>query len=158
MPSCRGYPYDSGGVFELHTLSWDKDVLALDLGYNHGLLPAAYKYATGQSFWDEVRRTVVTACPGCTECPRIADLDYDLYFALGAQDFDQKAIKVKEFLEQRAQQTWLRPGVPKLFSVVLKCLNSRANLVTSLVEFQQRHGYANTRQVVDQFSDCLLSQ
>lgn len=159
MPFWCGYPYNDGGVFELNTLAWDKDVLVVDLGSDHARLPTAYEHATGQSFWTEVRRTVLTACPGFKERPHIAELDHDLYFALGTKDdasFQRQAIKVKEVLEQRAK--WLRPGVPKLNSMVISFLNSRANLVMSLLEHQRRKGYSDTRQLVDQFSDCLLSE
>jgi len=155
----RDYPYDNGGVFELKTLPWDKDVLVVDLGFDHLRLPAAFEHATGQSFWAEVRQTVLTACPGSKERPHIADLDHDLYFALSTKDdasFERQAVKVKEILEQRAKQKWLRPGVPKLNSMVISFLNSRANLAMSLLEYQRKKGYSDTRQLVDQFSDCLL--
>jgi hypothetical protein len=160
MPSWREYPYGAGGVFELDTLTWDKDVLVIDLGRDHTRLPTAYEHATGQSFWGEVRRSVLTACAGSKERPHIADRDYDLYFALGTKDdasFERQAIKVKEVLEQRAKQIWLRPGVPKLNSLVISFLSSRANLVMSLLEYQRKNGYSDTRQLVDQFSKYLLS-
>ncbi len=133
----------------------------VDLGPDHARLPIAYEHATGQSFWAEVRHTVLTACAGSKERPRIADLDHDLYFALATNDyasFERQAIKVKDVLEQRAEQIWLRPGVPKLNSLVKSFLNSRASLVMSLLEYQRQKGYSDTRQLVDQFSDCLLLQ
>ncbi len=159
MPSWRGSPYNAGEVFDLHTLYWDKNVLVVDLGRDHARLPTAYEHATGRSFWAEVRHTVLTACEGSKERPHIAELDYGLYFALGTKDdasFERQAIKVKEILEQQAMQIWLRPGIPKLNSMVMSFLNSRANLVMSLLEYQRKKGYSDTRQLVDQFSDCLL--
>lgn len=152
MSSWRGYPCGGGGVFDLYTLTWDKGVLVVDLGYDHARLPTAYEHATGQSFWAEVRHSVLTACAGSKERPRIADLDHDLYFALGTKDeasFERQAIKVKEILEQRAKQIWLRPGVPTLNSMVISFLDSRANLVMSLLEYQRKKGYSDTRQLVD---------
>lgn len=159
MPFWR-YLYNAGGVFELHAFPWDKDVLVVDLGLANAWLPTAYEHATGQSFWAEVRCSVLTACAGSKE-HSIADLDHDLYFALDAKDdasFEQQATKVKEILEQRAKQIWLRPGVPTLNSMVILFLKTRANLVMSLLEYQQKRGYSDTKQLVDQFSDCLLLQ
>lgn len=161
MPYYRDYPYNDKGVFELDTLYWTEDVLVIDLGGDHHRLPSEYEHATGQSFWEEVRRTVLTACPGSRETSSVPDLDYDLYFALGTQNdatFERQAVKVKETLERDAEQVWLRPGVPKLHSIVRKYVSRRANLVMSLLEFQQKYGYADTRQLVEQFSDCILSQ
>ncbi len=155
----RDYPYDNGGVFELTTLTWDKDVLVVDLGFDHLRLPEAFEHATGQSFWAEVRQTVLTVCPQSKERSHIAELDHDLYFALSTEDdasFERQAVKVKEILEQRAKQKWLRPGVPKLKSMVISFLNSRANLAMSLLEYQRKKGYSDTRQLVEQFGDCLL--
>ena len=161
MPRWREYPYAVGGVFTLHTLHWDKDLLVVDLGCDHRGLPNVYEHATGQNFWQEVRRTVLEACPGSKERPHLPDLDYDLYFALGTMNdvaFRSQAVKVKEVLEQRAQQVWLRPGVFKLHSMLTKYLGSRANLVMSLLEFQHKRGYNDTRHLVEQFSDCILLQ
>ena len=152
--------YPSDGVFEVTTFSWDKDELAVDVLSDYRRLPVEYNHATRQNFWDEVCSTVLTACPGCTRTRYLFPDEYALYFKLGSMDGEtrvQTAIRVKELLDQRAQQIWVRPGVPRLFSMVLKCLSSRGNLVTSLMEFQQRHGLTETRQVVDEFSDHLLS-
>ena len=161
MPFWREYPYSEGGVFELESLPWDKDILAVELGSDHGRLPKEYHHATGQIFREDVRRTVLTACPGAKQCPRLPDLDYDLYFALGTENdaaFNSQATRMKEILERRAEQVWLRPGVPKLHCMVTKYLSSRANLVMSLLEIQQKHGYADTRHLVEQSMDCILSQ
>ena len=105
-----------------------------------------------------MRLTVLAACPGSEARPHLPDLDYDLYFALGTEDgatFEQSAVNVKHALELRARQVWLRPGVPKLHSMVIQYLSNRANLVMSLLEFQQKYGYSETRQLVEQFKICL---
>ena len=158
MPFWRIFPYDNGGVFELDTLNWDKDILTVDLALDYTRLPTEYSQATGQIFWDEVRLTVLAACPESKQSPHLPDLDYDMHFALGAKDdatFQRIAVKVKQALEQKARQVWLRPGVPHLHAMVTQYLSKRENLVMSLLEFQRKHGYSETRQLVDQFRTCL---
>ncbi len=64
--------------------------------------------------------------------------------------------QLENMLEARAQQKWLRPGVPKLFAMTRKHLRNPRNLVPSIIEFQRNHGYADTKLVIDQFEDQLL--
>lgn len=153
------YPYDDLGVFELDTFSWDKDLLAVSLTSKYTALPREYQHATGQDFWKDLRNTVLACCPGSSKAPCLADLDCDLYFNLGtelsAAMFERCALKVKEAVEQRAVQVWLRPGVPTLFSMVTKKLMTRGSLVASLMEFQHKYGYHASKQITAQYSPCL---
>ena len=82
-----GNTYSAGRVFRSHIPHWDRNVLVVDLACDHARLPTDYEYATGQSFWAEVRHTVLTACAWSRERPHIADLDHDLYFALATNDY-----------------------------------------------------------------------
>lgn len=157
----REYPYNLQGVFQLSNLPWDKDVLAMNLCFDHFDLDRVYEKTTDTSFWDDVRRTIMKACPRSEEQPYIADLDYDLYFALkckNAADFHTKACKVKQMLEQRAEKVYLRPGVPKLYTITKNYLKNKTNLVMSLIEFQEKYGYKQTRELVVQYGDVVLTQ
>lgn len=156
----RQYPYNSQGTFQLRTFPWGKDVLVIDLTYDHFCLDRAFEKATEANFWDDVRYTVMTACPSCEEHPHIPDLDHDLYFELKCsdeKDFEQQACKIKEILEQRAEKVYLRPGVPKLYTITKNYLKNKTNLVLSLIEFQEKYGYQQTKELVDQYEDVLLN-
>lgn len=152
------YPYNEGGVFRLGTVYWRQNLLGFELNFEHDQLPSEYNHATGQSFWDEVSRTIRLACPGSEQYSGCHS-DYDMIFIIGVKtlsEFQLQACKAKQMLEERAEQTWLRPGVPKLYSLVTDYLKEQGNLVLSLIEFQRKYGYLETRQLVAEFSECIL--
>ena len=153
------YPYNLQGVFQLSFLPWDKDLLAMDLSVDHLGLVREYEKTTDTSFWDDVRKTIMKACPGSKEHPYIADLDHQLYFAFkckNAADFHKSACKVKQMLEKRAEKVYLRPGVPKLYTITKNHLKNKTNLIMSLLEFQEKYGYQQTKELVAQYGDVLL--
>ena len=70
--------------------------------------------------------------------------------------FEQQCERVKNTLETRPEQRWLRPRVPALLVMVKKYLNNKKHLLASTIESQRCHGYAATKTVIDRFEGDLL--
>lgn len=147
--------------FTVNTLGFDDSVLTVNLSFSGHLVPREFELASGEIFWHEVLVTVVDVCPGSKRsCDRYWDLDDDLYMSLpkglnheATEDLLQQ---ISAALESKAQTRWLRPGVPTLSILVRRHLLDRKALLEGVVEFQHKHGYKETKQLLDQYSDALL--
>ena len=147
--------------FIVNTLGFDDSVLTVSLSFSGDLVPREFELASGGNFWEEVVQTILNTCPG-SERSRgcYSDLDEDLYIdlpkGLNHKATDDILTKTSEALEVRAKTRWLRPGVPTMSILVRKHLLDRKALMEGLVEFQGRHGYTKTKQLLEQYNDTLL--
>lgn len=143
--------------FAVNTLGFDDSVLTVNLSCSGHLVPREFELASGGNFWQEV---VVTVLGSERSCGHYSDLDDDLCMILPT-GFNHKATEdllqqLSAALESKAQTRWLRPGVPKLSILVRRHLLDRKALLEGIVEFQHKHGYKETKQLLDQYSDALL--
>jgi len=168
-PNMRGYHQE--GVFSV-TLMYH-DVIHIRLNYDYSTLPHDFREATGTTFWKEVDGAVLSLFPGSKKTHYCMGSDGDpcgetwirpgppetiTYkdTLLGVDTLEQQCERVKNTLETRAEQRWLRPGVPALLVMVKKYLKNKKHLVTSTIEFQRCHGYAATKTVINQFEGDIL--
>lgn len=142
----------------IDTCSYGNDLLVVRLRSEYTTLPKEYQRATGQDFWEDLRKTVLPCCPELSKRHPSLNIDRNLCFTLGRQSaasLGKYALKVKEAVEQRAVHVWLRPGVPSLFALVTEELTTQGKLVASLMEFQRKYGYHASKQIIAQHSQCL---
>ena len=147
--------------FIVNTLGFDDSVLTVSLSVSGELRPRDFELASGDSFWKEVVQTLMDTCPGSeTSRGGYSELGDDLYIdlpkGLNEKATDDLLRKTSEALEAKAQTRWLRPGVPALSVLVKKHLLDRKALLEGFVEFQHKHGYIETKQLLEQYSDTLL--
>ena len=149
--------------FAVNTLGFRDSVLTINLSCSGHLVPREFELASGENFWQEVVETVLDICPGSERsCGHYLDLDDDLCMILPT-DLNHKATEdllqqLSAALESKAQTRWLRPGVPKLSILVRRHLLDRKALLEGIVGFQHKHGYKETKQLLDQYSDALLCE
>lgn len=149
------------------------DLILIRLNYDCRTLSRDFSEARGKTFWKEVDDAVLSLCPGSEKaryCMGSEDSwgetwirpgppetnTYKPHTLLGAEIFEQQCERVKNTLETRAEQRWLRPRVPALLVMVKKYLNNKKHLLASTIEFQRCHGYAATKTVIDRFEGDLL--
>ncbi len=161
----RGYHQE--GVFSV--MPRYHGVIRIRLNYGYWTLPQDFSEATGTTFWKEVDDAILSLCPGSEKprycmgsederwgetwiCPGPPDTAYKDTL-LGADILEQQCERIENTLEMRAEQRWLRPGVPALLVMVKKYLKNKKHLIASTREFQRCHSYAATKTVINQFED-----
>lgn len=152
-------------VFELDDMTWTSrsryGILGIDICHGYTKLPQEFAFATGHNFWQDVCNTVLACCPGAQRaCARYGDICFDLVVKLGSNldnnTYNQLAKQVKDALEKKAQQVYLRPGVARLQTMVTAYLADRKSMALALIEFQQQQGYHETKQFLTQYNSDLF--
>lgn len=140
----RGYRQE--GVFNV-MLKYH-DLIHIRLNYDYWTLPQDFRDATGTTFWKVVDDAVLSLFPGseviqycmgpdeepCGETwirPGPPEIITNKDTLLGIDTLEQQCELVKNTLETRAEQRWLRPGVPALLVMVKKYFQNKKHLVAS---------------------------